>query len=459
MNKFFLILSTLIFLLSCEKNTSSSAPVWGCMDNTACNYNADANRNDNSCLYQSELFDCEGVCIAETSIGCDCGQILDICGECDGSGPNQFFDCDGNCISELDCNGDCGGTATLDCNGECGGLALVDCNGECGGLAAIDCNGECGGSAIEDCNGICNGNFVVDENDNCCDPSSVGSCGLCSDNGLQDSDFYDDYEIIFEDNFDAPEIDSNNWNFELWNAGTFNDELQSYTSSPNNAFIEDNHLVIRSLRENSLIDSTNQNSSPYEYTSARLTTQYKVDFQPIACGACGGGEIEVEVRAKLPSGVGTWPAIWMLPTYSVYGGWPASGEIDIMEHAPGTTGLNNILATVHTSAYNVAQNNQVSNGPIEVAGASDEFKTYKLTWSQDELSAQVIIDDNGNTVSTLYHENDENGSEFWPFDQEFFIILNLAVGGNMGGEIIDNSAFPQDLKIDYVRVSQRGCNE
>ena len=217
----------------------------------------------------------------------------------------------------------------------------------------------------------------------------------------------------------------------MWNAGTFNDELQSYTSTSNNAFIEDNHLVIRSLRENSLIDSTNENSIPYEYTSARLTTQYKVDFQPIACGACGGGEIEVEVRAKLPSGVGTWPAIWMLPTYSVYGGWPASGEIDIMEHAPGTTGLNNILATVHTSAYNVAQNNQVSNGPIEVSGASDEFKTYKLTWSQDELSAQVIIDDNGNTVSTLYHENDENGSEFWPFDQDFFILLNLAVGGNM----------------------------
>ena len=108
---------------------------------------------------------------------------------------------------------------------------------------------------------------------------------------------------------------------------------------------------------------------------------------------------------------------------------------------------------------NVSQNNQVSNGPIEVSGASDEFKTYKLTWSQDELSAEVIIDDNGNTVSTLYHENDENGSEFWPFDQDFFILLNLAVGGNMGGEVIDNSAFPQDLKIDYVRVSQRGCNE
>ena len=167
------------------------------MDNTACNYNADANRNDDSCLYQSELFDCEGVCIAETSSGCDCGQILDICGECDGSGPNQFFDCDGNCGSELDCNGECGGTATLDCNGDCGGLALVDCNGECGGSAAIDCNGDCGGTAIEDCNGICNGNFVVDENDNCCDPNSVGSCGLCSDYGLQDSDFYDDYEQYF----------------------------------------------------------------------------------------------------------------------------------------------------------------------------------------------------------------------------------------------------------------------
>ena len=86
MNKFFLILSTLIFLLSCEKNPSSSSPIWGCMDSTACNYNVDANRNDDSCLYQSDFFDCDGFCIAETSDGCECGEILDECNNCNGLG-------------------------------------------------------------------------------------------------------------------------------------------------------------------------------------------------------------------------------------------------------------------------------------------------------------------------------------------------------------------------------------
>ena len=110
-----------------------------------------------------------------------------------------------------------------------------------------------------------------------------------------------------------------------------------------------------------------------------------------------------------------------------------------------------------TSAYNFQQNTQISNGPIYVEGATDEFKTYMVTWSQNELQADVIVDESGSSVSTMTHQNEQNGSPFWPFDQDFFILLNLAIGGNMGGETIDNASFPQDFKIDYVRVSQRGC--
>ena len=450
------IISILFFIFSCEKTPTGSTPVWGCMDSLACNYSADANRDDESCYYQNELYNCDGQCIATTSDGCVCGEILDECGECGGSGANEHYDCDGNCTSEIDCSGECGGTLILDCNGECGGLATADCSGDCGGTLAIDCNGECGGDAVEDCNGTCNGDFIEDASYNCCAPSSIDECGYCSGYGPGDSDFYENWEVLFEDNFNELSIDETKWNFEQWGAGAFNQELQAYTSSSDNAFIENDKLVIRALRENSLVDSSSQDTGPYQYTSARLTTQMNVDFKPIMCGACGGGEVIVEVRAKLPSGVGTWPAIWLLPTHSVYGGWPASGEIDIMEHAPGTTGLNNILSTVHTSAYNVAQNNQISYGPTEVPGATDDFITYKLTWSQDDLSVEVS-DDLGNSETTLYHENDSNGFEYWPFDQDFFIILNLAIGGNMGGDTIDNSSFPQDLEIDYVQVSQRGC--
>ena len=446
----------LIFLLfSCDKTPITTTPVWGCMDSAACNYNPDANRDDESCFFESDFYNCDGQCIAETSDGCECGEISDSCGECNGNGPDEHYDCDGNCISELDCSGECGGSLVIDCNGDCGGMASLDCSGECGGSLIIDCNGECGGSAVEDCSGICNGNYIEDPDNNCCDPYSLNECGYCMGYGPDESEFYDNLEILFEDNFDGSSIDETKWNFELWDAGAFNQELQKYTSSSDNAFIENGNLIIRALRENSLVDSSSQGSTPYEYTSARLTTQGKVDFRPFECGLCGGGEIIVEVRAKLPSGAGTWPAIWMLPTYSVYGGWPASGEIDIMEHAPSTTGLDNVLSSVHTSAYNFTQNTQISNGPIYIEGATDEFKTYMLTWSQNELEAEVMLT-NSTLVQTMSHEDEQNGSPFWPFDQDFFILLNLAIGGNMGGDV-DNGSFPQDFEIDYVRVSQRGC--
>ena len=101
-------------------------------------------------------------------------------------------------------------------------------------------------------------------------------------------------------------------------------------------------------------------------------------------------------------------------------------------------------------------NVSLTSSSVEVRVPTDTFVTYKLTWSQNNLSVDVT-EDSGASVSTLYHDDDGNGFEYWPFDQEFFIILNLAIGGNMGGETIDNSSFPQDFEIDYVQVSQRGC--
>ena len=429
MIRIFLLLLFLIF--SCEKISITNTPVWGCTDSSACNYDPDANQNDDSCAFQEEGYDCDGNCTTDTSDGCDCGILVDECGECDGPGPEDSYDCDGNCIAE------------------------VDCAEQCGGSAAEDCEGICNGTAVEDCEGICNGTAVEDVNENCCDINELVDCGFCS--GLDEYNISDDWTIIFEDNFDGTEIDQSIWSLENWEAGRYNEEQQAYTSREDNIYIENGSLVIRALRENyTHIDSISGIEYPAQYTSARLNTKSNIDFKPLDCGTCQGGEIKVEVRAKLPEGYGTWPAIWMLPTYDIYGGWPSSGEVDIMEHAPGTTGINNVVSSLHTDLYNYTQNTQIS-GTVFIDDATTNYKTYTLNWSDGSLNIEIYDEQTLESYTSVSHSDNGQGSAAWPFDQEFHILLNLAIGGSMGGDNIDNGSFPQHFHIDYVRVSQRGC--
>ena len=436
----------MIFFLSCDKVSMTNDPVWGCMNTSACNFSIEANRDDGSCILSDEYHDCSGNCLVEA----------DECGVCGGDGPIENFDCSGNCLVEADECGVCGGDGINDGECDCFGN-IEDCTGECGGEAVIDDCGICDGKNLSmDCFGDCDGDAIEDELNNCCE--TLNECGLCPNVDLDISiSNSDSWMELFLDEFDDG-IDPSKWSFEEWHSGAFNNELQIYTSNSDNAFTEDGKLIIRALRENSQLDSTINNQNLSQYTSARLTTRYKVDFKPINCGTCGGGEIKVEVKAKLPNGVGTWPAIWMLPTYEVYGGWPASGEIDIMEHAPGTTGLNNILSTLHTNAFYGGDANQNQGGNAVVSSATDDFSIYRLNWSKDQIIAEVQ-DSNGLLYETLNEVKNSTDSDYWPFDQEFFIILNLAIGGDMGGDIIDNNAFPQQLEIEYVKVSQRGCYE
>jgi len=438
------LLTSIIFFLCCDKVGMTNDPVWGCTDTSACNFSSGANRDDGSCFFPNELYDCAVNCLVE----------VDECGVCGGGGPIENFDCTGNCLVEFDECGVCGGNGIDD--GECDCFENIeDCTGECGGDAVIDDCGICDGkNSSMDCFGICDGDAIKDELNNCCE--TLNECGLCSNIDLVNSSNID---TLFIDEFENG-IDPSKWNFEEWHSGAFNHELQIYTSNSDNAFTEDDKLIIRALRENSQLDSTINNQNLSQYTSARLTTRYKVDFKPINCGTCGGGEIIVEVKAKLPHGVGTWPAIWMLPTYDVYGGWPASGEIDIMEHAPGTTGLNNILSSLHTNAFYGGNANQNQGGSAVISSVTDDFFIYRLNWSTTQMTVEVQ-DSNDNEVSyeTLNETKNSTDSDYWPFDQEFFIILNLAIGGDMGGDIIDNNVFPQQLEIEYVKVYQQGCYE
>ncbi len=176
-------------------------------------------------------------------------------------------------------------------------------------------------------------------------------------------------------------------------------------------------------------------NTEHPYTSAKITSLENWLYG------------KIEVRAKLPGGRGTWPAIWMLPQKDTYGGWPKSGEIDIMEYVGYNP--NWVVGTVHTEAFNHTKGTQKS-GTIETPTAEQEFHVYSIEWTADKID--FFLDEQ---LYFTFQKRDGHYST-WPFDQKFYIIINLAIGGDWGGlKGIDDSIFPQQLQIDYVRVYQK----
>jgi len=237
----------------------------------------------------------------------------------------------------------------------------------------------------------------------------------------------EDMSLVWSDEFEGDGLpDSSKWSYDVGGDGWGNNELQYYTNGVlNNARVEEGHLVIEARRE------SYQNRS---YTSARLVSRNKGDW------LYG----RIEVRAKLPAGRGTWPAIWMLPTDWSYGNWPDSGEIDIMEHVGYD--MNRVNATVHTKSFNHTLGTQVGNN-IVAANVDQKFHIYRLEWRPDRID--VFLDD----THYFSFQNDGKGYASWPFDQRFHLLLNLAIGGSWGGlQGVDDSIFPQRMEVDYVRV-------
>lgn len=222
--------------------------------------------------------------------------------------------------------------------------------------------------------------------------------------------------------------DSTRWKYDLGDGcpdvcGWGNNELQHYTNTPENVYVKKGRLVI--------VAHKNKQDS-LRFSSARLLSKESWKYGYI------------EVRARLPKALGTWPAIWMLPTEWRYGGWPASGEIDIMEHVGYDPGV--VHGTVHTAAFNHAQGTQKGK-QIQVKGYDKRFHRYAIRWTAHKI--EFFVDD------VLYNTFAHTGGDYkeWPFDQPFHLLLNLAVGGNWGGkEGVDATAFPQQLEIDWVRV-------
>ncbi len=245
-----------------------------------------------------------------------------------------------------------------------------------------------------------------------------------------------EWELVWSDEFDYNGVpDPQKWSFDTsgnnWNWG--NDEAQNYTTSKDgNAWVEDGKLVIEARKEDYYWAGDGETKN---YTSARLITRYKGDW------LYG----KIEVRAKLPRGVGIWPAIWMMPTDDVYGGWPKSGEIDIMEYVGFDKG--NVHANVHHTSTNPDKRSEGQGATKSVYSPYSVYHTYGLIWTEDKMEFQV----NGNTYMT--YKNEGKGHITWPFDQRFHLILNVAVGGTWGGQQgIDDTIFPQKMLVDYVRV-------
>lgn len=217
-----------------------------------------------------------------------------------------------------------------------------------------------------------------------------------------------------------------------------NGEAQLYTEDRReNVRVEEGNLVIEARKER--LEVPGKPGKVAEYTAGSLHTRGKADW------VYG----RVEVRAKLPKGRGMWPAIWMMPTDSK-AGWPACGEIDIMEYVgyePDT-----IHATVHTSDYNHVKKTQ-KGGRTKWDKPWESFHVYAMEW--DKESIRFYFND------TLYFtfNNEGKGEAGWPFDKAFYLKLNSAVGGGWGGQKgIDDSIFPQSYFIDYVRVYQKAEN-
>lgn len=240
------------------------------------------------------------------------------------------------------------------------------------------------------------------------------------------------YQLVWSDEFSSNGLpDSTKWSYDVAAPGWVNNEAQAYTNKrQENARVENGKLIIEARLDNF------QNNP---YSSARIVTKFRGDW------TYG----RFEVRAKLPYGKGTWPAIWMLPTVWNLGngGWPDNGEIDIMEHVGYDQGV--IHGSTHSNMYVWTKGTQ-KTATIKIPDCSTAFHTYAMEWDKDSIKMFV---DNSLYFTTV---NEGKGWQYWPFFKNFHLILNLAIGGSWGGaQGIDNSIFPQRMEVEYVRVYKK----
>jgi beta-glucanase (GH16 family) len=234
------------------------------------------------------------------------------------------------------------------------------------------------------------------------------------------------WQLVWHDEFDGDTINEDNWTYDLGAGGWGNGEAQYYTNRPENARVENGLLVIEARQER------------YEgsyYTSARLKSEGLQEFQ----------YGRIEARLKVPTGRGLWPAFWMLGSNFSEVGWPDCGEIDIMEYIGREPNL--IFGTLHGPGYSGALG--LSKWNRQTYNIADEFHTYAIEWEEGKIT--WFYDDAPYFTLT----RSDIGTREWVFEQPFFIILNLALGGQLPGPIGLDTVFPTQYLVDYVRVFQK----
>ena len=259
-------------------------------------------------------------------------------------------------------------------------------------------------------------------------PSSSGSGTPIPDPGIPPQNTKP-YQLVWSDEFnnDGPP-DTAKWSYDVGGGGWGNNELEYYTDKRSeNARVENGHLIIEARKED---------LNGMTYTSARLLTKNKEQW------TYG----KFEIRAKIPKGRGGWPAIWMLSANSPLV-WPDDGELDIMEEVGFNPNV--IYGTAHNKRYNGANGTQ-KGASTSIPDAQDSFHVYSIEWTSS--SVKWAVDD----LEYFSYSNFNTGPDSWPYYKNFFLILNIAIGGNWGGQQgIDETTFPQQMLVDYVKVYQR----
>ncbi len=230
-------------------------------------------------------------------------------------------------------------------------------------------------------------------------------------------------KLVWEENFSGKKLNEKVWNVMLGdgcpNCGWGNNERQLYTNE--NHELIDGNLVITAKKVGDA------------YTSTRITTKNKKQFQ----------YGYFEARAKLPVGHGIWPAFWMLGANIDQVGWPKSGEIDILEYVGKEPAM--VFTTLHTQD---SFGNSINTKKTKIEGIENGFHRYGIDWTKDKMD--FFVDD----VLVYTFQPKEKNDATWPFNQPFYFLINMAIGGNFGGPEVDDTIFPQQFTVDYVKVYQ-----
>lgn len=242
---------------------------------------------------------------------------------------------------------------------------------------------------------------------------------------------------VWHDEFNGDTLDLSKWTYELGGHGWGNNELQNYTNK--NVEVSNGTMKIHVKEE------TRDNNGK-RYSSSRIVSKNKGDFKY--------GRFQAMI--KLPRGRGLWPAFWMMPTKSVYGGWPKSGEIDIMEYVGYNPGVG--YTTIHTEKHNGMNGKQIGHS-YDMVDETEVFQLFEIIWLPGIITSYVDGIKVGQFRYVPGFNQDGPHNETFPFDQEFFLIFNVAVGGNWGGiQGIDDTIFPGVMEVDYVRVYELDAN-